>query len=211
MAKVLPAGVVNIITGKGSASGNYILQHEGFRKLAFTGSTEVGYTISEAAARRLIPATLELGGKSANIYFPDDHGKKRLRVSNSGFSSIRDRCAALGSRVFVHDDIYDKFLAEAIAAFENVKVGFPWEKDTQMGTQVSEEQLQKILAYVEVGKRKCQGCYRCGYRLTEKRLDKGYFINRNDPDRGQQQDACGLRKRSSVLWSVLSDSTMKLR
>ncbi len=176
LAKVLPAGVVNIITGKGSASGNYILQHEGFRKLAFTGSTEVGYTISEAAARRLIPATLELGGKSANIYFPDAPWEKAIEGLQLGILFNQGQVCCAGSRVFVHDDIYDKFLAEAIAAFENVKVGFPWEKDTQMGTQVSEEQLQKILAYVEVGKKEGARVATGGYRLTENGLDKGYFI-----------------------------------
>jgi acyl-CoA reductase-like NAD-dependent aldehyde dehydrogenase len=71
MGQVLPPGVVNVVTGRGSVSGNHILQHPGFNKLGFTGSTEVGYTIADAAARKLIPATLELGGKSANIFFPD--------------------------------------------------------------------------------------------------------------------------------------------
>ena len=70
-AEVLPPGVVNIVTGKGSTTGNYMLEHEGFRKLAFTGSTEVGYDIADAAAKKIIPATLELGGKSANIFFSD--------------------------------------------------------------------------------------------------------------------------------------------
>jgi len=68
---VVPPGVVNVVTGRGSTTGQYMLEHEGFRKLAFTGSTEVGYNIARAAADKLIPATLELGGKSANIFFPD--------------------------------------------------------------------------------------------------------------------------------------------
>jgi len=68
---IVPKGVINIISGAGSKSGQYMLEHKGFRKLAFTGSTEVGYSVAKAAAEKLIPATLELGGKSANIFFPD--------------------------------------------------------------------------------------------------------------------------------------------
>jgi aldehyde dehydrogenase (NAD+) len=153
LAEVLPPGVVNVITGRGSVSGNYILEHEGFRKLAFTGSTEVGYTISGAAAKRLIPATLELGGKSANIYFPDAPWDKAIEGLQIGILFNQGQVCCAGSRAFVHEDIYDKFLEEAVKAFGRVKVGLPWEKDTQMGSQVSEDQLRKILAYVEVGRK----------------------------------------------------------
>ncbi|MEG2255124.1 MAG: aldehyde dehydrogenase family protein, partial [Vagococcus sp.] len=75
---LLPKGVLNVITGKGSKSGDYMLHHEGFNKLAFTGSTEIGYNVAKAAAERLIPATLELGGKSANIFFDDMPFEKAL-------------------------------------------------------------------------------------------------------------------------------------
>lgn len=80
--QVLPKGVVNLITGKGSDSGNYMLEHQGFDKLAFTGSTEVGYTVAKAAADKLIPATLELGGKSANIIFDDANWERALEGFN---------------------------------------------------------------------------------------------------------------------------------
>ncbi|MDD2853732.1 MAG: aldehyde dehydrogenase family protein [Desulfuromonadaceae bacterium] len=76
--QVLPPGVVNVITGRGSAAGNYMIEHPDFRKLAFTGSTDIGYQIADAAAKKLIPATLELGGKSANIYFPDCPWEKAI-------------------------------------------------------------------------------------------------------------------------------------
>ncbi|MDI3509170.1 MAG: aldehyde dehydrogenase, partial [Clostridiales bacterium] len=80
------------------------------------------------------------------------------------------------SRVFIQDSIYDKFLADAIAAFEKVKVGLPWEKDTQMGSQINENQLKKILAYIEIGKKEGAKIATGGYRLTDNGLDKGYFI-----------------------------------
>jgi aldehyde dehydrogenase (NAD+) len=176
LQEVLPAGVVNIITGRGSVSGNYMLENEGFSKLAFTGSTEVGYSVADAAAKKLIPATLELGGKSANIFFPDAPWEKAIEGVQMGILFNQGQVCCAGSRVFVHESIYDKFLKEVITAFENVKVGLPWEKDTQMGSQINETQLKKILNYIEIGKQEGARVATGGYRITENGLDKGCFI-----------------------------------
>ena len=176
MAQVLPPGVVNVITGRGSVSGNFILQHEGFRKLGFTGSTDVGYTIADAAAKKLIPATLELGGKSANIFFPDAPWEKAVEGVQIGILFNQGQVCCAGSRVFVHEDIYDRFLAECVTAFNKVKVGLPWEKDTQMGAIVNGDQLQKILAYVEIGRKEGAKVACGGARLTANGLDKGFFM-----------------------------------
>ena len=108
--QVLPPGVVNVITGKGSGAGNYMLEHTGFRKLAFTGSTGIGYQVAEAAAQKLIPATLELGGKSANIYFPDCPWEKAIEGLQIGILFNQGQVCCAGSRVFVHEDIYDRFV-----------------------------------------------------------------------------------------------------
>lgn len=174
--EVLPPGVVNIVTGRGSTTGNYMLEHPGFRKLAFTGSTEVGYTIAEAAAEKLIPATLELGGKSANIYFPDCPWDKAIEGVQRGILFNQGQVCCAGSRVFVHEDIYDKFLAECVEAFKNIKVGLPWEEDTVMGSQINETQLEKILAYVEIGQEEGAKLACGGSRITENGLDKGCFM-----------------------------------
>ena len=176
MAQVLPPGVVNVITGRGSVSGNAMLAHPGFSKLAFTGSTDVGYTVAEAAAKRLIPSTLELGGKSANIIFPDAPWEKALEGIQLGILFNQGQVCCAGSRIFIHADIYDKFLAAAVAAFSKVKVGLPWEKDTQMGSQVNKHQLQKILSYVEVGQAEGAKAAVGGKRLTASPLDKGCFM-----------------------------------
>ncbi len=176
MAKVLPAGVVNVVTGRGSVSGNAMLEHEGFSKLAFTGSTEVGYTVGAAASKRLIPSTLELGGKSANIIFPDANLDKALEGIQLGILFNQGQVCCAGSRIFVHEDIYDSFTAAAAKAFAKVKVGLPWEKDTQMGTQVNARQLEKILAYVELGKEEGATVAAGGNRLTGSPLDKGSFM-----------------------------------
>lgn len=175
--QVLPPGVVNVVTGRGSTTGNYMLEHEGFKKLAFTGSTEVGYTIADAAAKKLIPATLELGGKSANIFFPDlPSWEKAIEGVQMGILFNQGQVCCAGSRVFVHEEIYDKFLADCVKAFNNVKVGLPWEKDTVMGAQVNESQLKKILAYVEVGQKEGAKVACGGKRLTANGLDKGCFM-----------------------------------
>jgi len=165
-----------VITGSGAAAGNYMLEHNGFRKLAFTGSTEIGHSVSEAAAKKLIPATLELGGKSANIYFSDCHWDKALEGLQIGILFNQGQVCCAGSRVFVQEDIYDKFVAEAVDAFTRVKVGLPWEQDTIMGSQINELQLDKILAYVELGKKEGATVACGGTRITEGGLEKGCFM-----------------------------------
>ncbi len=176
ISDIVPPGVVNIITGKGSTAGNYVLENEGFRKFAFTGSTEVGYSVAEAAAKKLIPSTLELGGKSANIYFSDAPWEKAIEALQMGILFNQGQVCSAGSRVFVQESIYDKFLDAAVKAFEKVKVGLPWEKDTQMGALINEGQLKKVLAYVEVGKQEGARVVTGGSRITENGLDKGCFM-----------------------------------
>ncbi len=174
--QVLPPGVVNVITGSGSGAGNYMLEHQGFRKLAFTGSTEIGYNIADAAAKKLIPATLELGGKSANIYFPDCHWEKAIEGLQIGILFNQGQVCCAGSRVFVHEEIYDTFVAEAVQAFNKIKVGLPWEMDTIMGSQINAMQLEKILAYVEVGKKEGARVACGGDKITDNGLEKGAFM-----------------------------------
>lgn len=174
--QVLPKGVVNLITGKGSKSGNYMLEHDGFDKLAFTGSTEIGYTVAKAAADRLIPATLELGGKSANIIFDDCNWERALEGAQLGILFNQGQVCCAGSRIFVQEGIYDKFVADLKEKFEGIKVGLPWEEDTIMGAQVNEHQLEGILKYVEIGKKEGAEVITGGVRVTENGLEKGAFL-----------------------------------
>jgi len=176
MGEVLPAGVLNVITGKGSTTGNAMLEHTGFSKLAFTGSTEIGYTVAENAAKRLIPSTLELGGKSANIFFPDAPWEKALEGLQLGILFNQGQVCCAGSRAFIHEDIYDAFLEAAVEAFSKIKVGLPWDKDTQMGSQVNERQLDKILACVELGRSEGARVAVGGERVSEGDLDTGALM-----------------------------------
>lgn len=173
---ILPPGVFNVVTGSGSRAGNYILEHKGFRKLAFTGSTEVGLDVARAAADKLIPSTLELGGKSANIYFPDCKWDMAMDGLQLGILFNQGQVCCAGSRVFVHEDIYDKFVADAVEAFNKVKVGMPWEADTQMGAQINEGQVKKILGWIEEAKSEGATVACGGERATEGALANGCFM-----------------------------------
>ena len=149
---LLPPGVLNVVTGGGSRSGQCMLDHPGFRKLAFTGSTEVGLDVAKAAADKLIPATLELGGKSANIYFDDCKWDMAIDGLQLGILFNQGQVCCAGSRVFVQEGIYDKFVEAAVKAFNSVNVGDPLDPNTQMGAQVDQGQLRKIMSYVNLAK-----------------------------------------------------------
>lgn len=173
---VVPKGVINIITGKGSKSGEFLQHHMGLDKLAFTGSTEVGREIGISAAQQIIPATLELGGKSANIFFKDADMDLALEGLQLGILFNQGQVCSAGSRIFVEEAFYDEFMEKAIAAFKKVKVGDPLDRSTQMGAQVNEEQLKKILNYIEIGKNEGAKVATGGARYTEGAAAKGYFM-----------------------------------
>lgn len=173
---VIPAGVFNVITGFGSKSGQYMLDHPGFRKLAFTGSTEVGRNVALAAAQKLIPATLELGGKSANIFFEDCDWEMAMDGLQMGILFNQGQVCCAGSRVFVQESIYDRFVEEAVKRFNKVKVGLPWKEETQMGSQIDRRQMEKILKYVEIGKEEGAKVLCGGVQAKEGELEKGCFL-----------------------------------
>lgn len=173
---VVPKGVINIITGKGSKSGEYLQHHKGLDKLAFTGSTEVGREVGISAAENLIPSTLELGGKSANIFFSDADMNIALEGIQLGILFNQGQVCSAGSRIFVQEDFYDEFVEKAVAAFEKVKVGNPLDPNTQMGAQVSEQQLNKILSYIEIGKNEGAKVATGGERFVDGDAANGYFM-----------------------------------
>ena len=176
LENVLPPGVVNIVTGPGSTTGTYLLQHPDLRKLAFTGSTDVGYIVADYAAKKLIPSTLELGGKSANIFFPDCPWDKAVEGAAIGILLNQGQVCCAGSRAFVHEDIYERFIDELVETFDKVKVGLPWEEDTMMGPLVSRDQINKVLGYIEVGKKEGANLIYGGYRITDDELENGFFV-----------------------------------
>ncbi|OYQ78124.1 aldehyde dehydrogenase [Ignatzschineria sp. F8392] len=170
--EVLPKGVVSVLTGGGSTTGNYILEHEGFSKFAFTGSTSVGYNVAKAAADKLIPATLELGGKSANIIFEDAQIDKAIDGALMGILFNQGQVCCAGSRLFIQRSIYDQFLEKLKEKFESVRVGDPLDPNTQMGAQINEKQLKQILGYVDIAKEEGARVLTGGQRAS----DRGAFL-----------------------------------
>ena len=173
---IIPKGVFNVITGRGSQSGQYILDHPKLNKLAFTGSTEVGLTVGLAAAKKIIPCTLELGGKSANIFFDDCDFDMAIDGACLGILFNQGQVCIAGSRIYVQDTFYDKFVDALIKQFNSVKVGNSLDPSTMMGPQVNAKQLKKILDYVKLGE--SEGCkIGCGgVQVKENGLDKGCYM-----------------------------------
>lgn len=149
---ILPKGVLNIVTGKGSVSGEILQHHQGLDKLAFTGSTEIGREVGISAAENLIPATLELGGKSANIVFDDANLEKAIDGAMMGILFNQGQVCCAGSRLFLQEGIYDQFLEKLTEKFGQVVVGDPLDENTQMGAQINIGQVEKIKSYVDFAK-----------------------------------------------------------
>jgi len=174
---VLPKGVVNVITGKGSESGDAIFKHEGVNKLSFTGSTDVGYGVAKAGAERIVPTTLELGGKSANIIFDDANLDQVIEGVQLGILFNQGEVCSAGSRLLVQSSLYDKLLPKLKEAFENIKVGDPFAEDTKMGAQTGPEQIEKIESYIKLAEEDDKAnILTGGHRITDNGLDKGYFF-----------------------------------
>ena len=148
---IIPKGVFNVITGTGLKSGQYILDHPKLSKLAFTGSTEVGREVGLAAVKKIIPSTLELGGKSANIFFDDCNFDLAIEGATMGILFSQGQICVAGSRIFVQDTFYDKFVDALVKQFNSVKVGYSMDPNTMMGAIVNEKQMKKILDYIKIG------------------------------------------------------------
>ena len=173
---VLPAGVVNVVTGIGPEAGQSLLDHPQIVKLAFTGSTGIGYNVAKAAAEKLIPATLELGGKSANIVFPDANWPKALEGAALSILLNQGQVCESGARLFVHQDIYEQFIGELKTKFEGVNVGDPMDLATQMGSQISEAQMNRILGYIDIALEEGATVLTGGKRLVKPGLENGFYI-----------------------------------
>jgi betaine-aldehyde dehydrogenase len=148
----LPAGVLNVLTGYGEEAGAALAQHPLVRKLSFTGSTEVGKLIMHAAAERIVPVSLELGGKSPCIVFPDSNDERTVEgvVTAMRFTRQGQSCTA-GSRLFLHKSIYEDFLSSLKNRLEKLKIGDPLDEATDMGTIINRKQFDRVCGYIEDG------------------------------------------------------------
>lgn len=170
---VFPPGVLNIVTGFGPVTGNAITSHMRIRKVAFTGSTLVGRSVLKAAAAsNLKKTTLELGGKSPNIIFEDANLDDAIKWAAFGLFFNHGQCCCAGSRIYVQESIYDKFLEKFHKHVSNIKVGDPFAHDTFQGPQVSQLQYDRVMGYIESGKKEGAKTILGGNRHGK----EGYFI-----------------------------------
>jgi aldehyde dehydrogenase len=179
---LLPPGVLNIVNGFGLEAGKPLASSPRISKIAFTGETTTGRMIMQYASQNLIPVTLELGGKSPNIFFKDimDQDDAFLDKAIEGFVMFalnQGEVCTCPSRVLIQEDIYEEFMARALKRVEAIKVGNPLDPDTMMGAQASQEQMEKIMSYLDIGKQEGAEVLIGGDRnMLEGDLAEGYYI-----------------------------------
>lgn len=178
MNQILPPGVLNILSGMGPECGGPLVAHKDVRKVTFTGSVETGRTIYKAAAEKLIPVTLELGGKSPMIIMDDADLGKAIdgAVSGMRFTRQGQSCTA-ASRIFVQAGIHDEFVKRLRARVDSLKMGDPLNETTDIGTIVSPQQYEKVKDYIRIGK-KTPGMQAivCSRLPEDKKLAKGLYV-----------------------------------
>lgn len=157
IADLLPDGVVNIVNGYGVEAGQALATSKRIAKIAFTGSTPVGSHILKCAAENIIPSTVELGGKSPNIYFEDILDQEDAFVSKCVEGAVlaffnQGEVCTCPSRLLIQESIYDAFIAKVIARAQQIKRGNPLDTETMIGAQASKQQFDKILNYIEIGR-----------------------------------------------------------
>lgn len=179
IADILPKGVLNIVNGYGEEAGKALATSKRIAKIAFTGSTEVGKLIMGYASDHLISVTLELGGKSPNVFFADvmDEDDEFLDKALEGFAMFalnQGEVCTCPSRALIHESIADKFLQKAIERVKKIKLGHPLDTDTMVGAQASQEQQDKILHYIQKGKEEGAKLLTGGQAVST--VDGGFYI-----------------------------------
>jgi phenylacetaldehyde dehydrogenase len=167
-----PPGVVNIVTGLGDPAGKALVEHPGVDKVSFTGSTAVGKSILAAAAGNLKRVSLELGGKSPVIVFPDADLERATDAAASGIFGNAGQVCVAGSRLYVHRKVFDRVVDGVVERAKKLKVGPGLQPDTQMGPLISQKQLDRVRGYVESGTQEGAEVVVGGQRLE----GKGYFM-----------------------------------
>ncbi len=168
----IPDGVINIVPGYGPTAGAAMVKHPGIDKIAFTGSGETAQIIMRDAATTLKRLTFELGGKSPNIVFADADLDAAVCGSHLGLYLNQGQCCCAGSRIFVEDKVYDKFVDRIAEVNKTRKLGHPLDHETEQGPQIDQAQFDKIMHYIGLGKREGAECITGGNRFGE----RGFFV-----------------------------------
>ncbi|MYZ34440.1 aldehyde dehydrogenase family protein [Streptomyces sp. MnatMP-M17] len=146
-----PAGVINVVTGLGPIVGQALCEHPGVDKLTLTGGPEAGRIVAAQAARRLVPAVMELGGKSANLVFPDADVEQAAAAVAAGFTSAGGQSCVAGTRVLVHRSIHDEVVKRIVKQLADLRLGDPSQPDTDMGPLCTSDQVQRVQSFVDRG------------------------------------------------------------
>jgi aldehyde dehydrogenase len=182
IADLVPAGVVNVVTGPGGEIGKALATNPRIAKIGFTGETTTGRLIMQYASEPIIPQTLELGGKSPNIFFADvmdqdDEFFDKVLEGFALFAFNKGEVCTCPSRALIQESIFDKFLERAVERVAKIKVGNPLDPNTMMGAQASRDQLEKILEYIKVGKQEGAKCVVGGEQAhLGGDLENGYYV-----------------------------------
>jgi acyl-CoA reductase-like NAD-dependent aldehyde dehydrogenase len=169
-----PPGVVNAVTGLGETTGAALAAHPGVDKISFTGSTEVGRLIMHAAAEQLRKVTLELGGKTANIVFPDADMDAALAATVTSSCYNSGQVCITGSRLVLNRKIHDQFLDHLVGKINQLRIGDPMQPDTKLGPLVSREQSDRVNRYIAIGSQQYPPIV-CGTRQSG--LNRGFYVN----------------------------------
>ena len=173
---ILPDGVVNVVTGRGSTTGSHLVEHGDVRKVSFTGSEGVGAEVMRAAAGRIAPVTLELGGKSPLVVFPDADLETAVDAAADGvYYSSGEICDAL-SRVLVHEEIHDEFVDQFVERSREYVLGDPLEESTTMGPLTTAEQFETVVEYIETGKSEGASLEVGGGQPDDPSLGDGHYV-----------------------------------
>lgn len=181
IADLLPAGVLNIVNGFGPEAGKPLATHPDIKKVAFTGETTTGRLIMQYASENIIPVTLELGGKSPNVFHKsvmaeDDAFLNKAIEGFVLFALNQGEVCTCPSRALIHEDIYEAFMAKCIERVEAIKMGDPLDDSTMMGAQASNDQYEKILSYIDIGKKEGAELLTGGGVFENPTYPKGHYI-----------------------------------
>lgn len=172
----VPAGIINVVSGKGSVVGRALVEHAGIDMISFTGSTAVGRDIAQQAGARLKHVALELGGKGANIVFADADIDAALEGALAGFTINKGEECCAGSRLLVEESIAPAFIARLAEKAKAIRVGSPSDEGTEMGPLIHQRQLERVEAYAEKGVKEGARLVTGGKRLTEGSFGKGCYF-----------------------------------
>lgn len=174
---LFPPGVLNVVTGYGTQAGTPLVSHDDVPKIAFTGSTEVGHGIMKEAANSISDVTLELGGKSPLVIFPDADLDKAVDVAVESMFFNTGECCCAGTRLFIHSDVSDPFVDDFVTTVSDLKMGDPLDDATELGPKISQAQINRTEQYIKLARESGAEILLGGRQPAHEALVDGYFIH----------------------------------